>query len=246
MSSKSPPVANLKLLEKMEPSIDRLQEAHFWIHTLEEFYHFADRFRWHLNAFLKSLSEVEEQILKNVQSSDFNAWFRSERERLDSDTPLLKHLKQHRDYLVHRGMLVPKSHGAIGLLEGGGFKIGFTIPIDPLKDSDYAMDHYLRILASSGRDPLALLVDDEDSLPCVYRVWMIDSFDDDILDLASTAWLRLAKMVGAALKWLGVNPREAALECRRPVARCQFKIYKREALSRRLSILNGEYGEGES
>ena len=25
------------------------EEAHFWIHMMEEYYHFADPFRWHLN-----------------------------------------------------------------------------------------------------------------------------------------------------------------------------------------------------
>ena len=49
---------NRKAHTKIESALDRLEEAHFWIHKMEEHYHNADPFRWHLNAFLKALREV--------------------------------------------------------------------------------------------------------------------------------------------------------------------------------------------
>jgi len=68
-------------LAPIESALDRFREAHFWIHTLEEYYHLADPFRWHLNAFLKSIKEVPQLIQMGLQNRPgFSAWFREERD----------------------------------------------------------------------------------------------------------------------------------------------------------------------
>jgi hypothetical protein len=75
------------------------------------------------------------------------------------------------------------------LTEGRGFKFGFTLPIDPLLNSDEAMRRYLLVVSEDGKaDPLDILNDDDDSLPCVHRVWKLDTFDDEIVELAAKAW----------------------------------------------------------
>ncbi|OMR58921.1 hypothetical protein AQ765_07200 [Burkholderia pseudomallei] len=126
----------------IESALDRFREAHFWIHALEEYYHFADPFRWHLNAFLKSIKEVPQLIQMGLQNREgFNRWYRQEREKLAVD-PLMRFLADKRDFVVHRGMLVPNSHGSIGITEGRGFKLGLTFPVHPLEDSDDAMHRY--------------------------------------------------------------------------------------------------------
>jgi hypothetical protein len=115
-----------KALTRIDPALDRFQEAHFWIHTLEEFYHYADPFRWHLNAFLKSLKEVPQLIQMGLQNEDgFPDWFATARTGLRAD-PLMKVLFDHRDFVVHRGMLVPDSWGAIGITEGSGINLVFA------------------------------------------------------------------------------------------------------------------------
>jgi hypothetical protein len=87
--------------------VDRLEEAHFWIHQLEAFYHFADPVRWHLNAFLKAVKEVPVLLSKELQNHHgFPEWFRVERERLHANS-LLRILGKQRDFVVHQGMLIP-------------------------------------------------------------------------------------------------------------------------------------------
>ncbi len=44
-------------LDRIPASFDRFQEAHFWIHGLEQYYHLSSHFRWHLSAYLKALRE---------------------------------------------------------------------------------------------------------------------------------------------------------------------------------------------
>ena len=92
---------------KMGASLDRFQEAHFWNHTLEQFYHDADPFRWHLNAFLRSLKEVPQLLNMELQNKKgFSTWFRDHRERLKVD-PLVSVLSKRRTSLSTRACLFP-------------------------------------------------------------------------------------------------------------------------------------------
>lgn len=155
-------------LTPIESALDRFREAHFWIHMLEQYYHHADPFRWHFNAFIKSIKEVPQLLLMGLQNrKGFARWYRAKRENLSSD-PLMSYLAGQRDFIVHRGMLVPSSHGAIGITEGRGFKHGLTFPVHPLEDNDNAMHRYLHQVLEHG-DFLKILMPDEDSLPCIHR-----------------------------------------------------------------------------
>jgi len=48
--------------EKIASAIDRMHEAHYWIHLMQEHYHSADQFRWYLNVFLKALVVSREVV----------------------------------------------------------------------------------------------------------------------------------------------------------------------------------------
>ncbi|MBI1965494.1 MAG: hypothetical protein HYS46_04525 [Betaproteobacteria bacterium] len=226
-------------LAKIESALDRFRESHFWIHTLEQFYHYSDPFRWHLNAFLKSLKEVPQLIQMGLQNEEnFPTWFREEKDRLLSD-PLMKFLSEQRDFVVHRGMLVPNSYGGIGLTEGRGFKAGLTFPIHPMEDSDGAMERYLHMVVGH-RDFLELLVPDDDSLPCVHRIWRVLPFKEEIVDLAARAWLRTGETVNAVVEWMGVEPQELSLDCRHSSQTVQYKLYDREKLSEQLDVMRSK------
>ena len=189
--------------EKIGRALDRFQEAHFWIHMMEQHYHYANPFRWYLNVFLKAIKEVPDLIQMAMQNEkDFTTWFHQEREVLRTD-PLLKVFFKNRDLIVHRDMLVPKSSGTIGITEGKGFKSGVTLPIHPLEDSDDAILRYARHF--SGHDFLGLTTPDEDSAPCVYRQWRINDFDEELVDLCATAWLKVGNAITAVLHWQGTN-----------------------------------------
>lgn len=153
--------------EKIGSALDRFQEAHFWIHMMEQYYHNADPFRWHLNVFLKALKEVPDLLQMAMQNEEgFPGWFREQRKELNSD-PLIAALSKQRDLVVHRSMLVPESSGTVGITEGRGFKAGLTAPIHPLEDSDEALLRYA--IQFKDFDFLDLVTPDEDSLPCVQR-----------------------------------------------------------------------------
>ena len=72
-----------KFHEGIEAALDRLEEAHFFLHGLEEFYHFATQFRWHLNAFLRPLKEVPQLVTMSVQNDpELVEWHRTVKESL--------------------------------------------------------------------------------------------------------------------------------------------------------------------
>jgi hypothetical protein len=220
--------------KSLASSFDRFEEAHFWIHQLELSYHFANPFRYHFNAFLKAIKEVPCLLSTELQNHDgFPAWFRNERKKLQENR-LLSFLSKQRDFVVHRGMLVPKSHGGIGITEGRGIKLGFSLSINPLMDSDAAMDRFIFVISTDGKDPFGVLTEDEESMPCVHREWKLEAFDEELVELATKAWLQTGETVGDVVRWLGAKPPELKLGCRHSTQEVQFKLYDRKALKARL------------
>lgn len=226
-------------LAPIESALDRFREAHYWIHTLEEHYHHADPFRWHFNAFLKSIKEVPHLVAMGLQNrKGFSAWFKTERERLTHD-PLMNYLSSQRDFVVHKGMLVPSSSGTIGITEGRGIKLGVTFPVHPLEDSDDAMHRYLRYVLEH-RDFLQVLTPDDDSMPCIQREWRLPNFDQELVGLSAQAWLRTGDTVNAVVAWLGQSPQELSLDCRHSSQQVQFKLFNRTSLKRQLRQMRKE------
>jgi hypothetical protein len=214
---------------KIVASVDRYGEAHFYIHMMERFYHEADPFRWSLNSFLRALKEVPQLLQMELQREvGFPEWYAGRREALRAE-PLIGFLAQQRDFVVHRGMLLPASRGSIGITEGRGMKMGLSVPINPLFDSDFAMSTYIETLVE-GDDFLDLLFEDEESLPCVERIWRLERFEDELTDLAARALLRTGALVNEVVAWLGGEPAELSMQCRHSSDRARIKLYKREQL----------------
>lgn len=216
--------------DKIGDSIDRMQEAHYWIHMMEENYHRADQFRWYLNSFLKALKEVPKIIEMELQSEpEFPGWFKEQRSRLNED-PLIKAFSKNRDVVVHKGMLVPNSNASIGITEGRGMKLGVTLSANPFLDSEEIMDRYLRNLATNT-DFLGILMPDEDSIPCVFRRWEIKGFEGDILDVCSKGWFQVVSTVATVLNWLGEESvPELSLDCRHSSQQVHYRLFDRSAL----------------
>jgi hypothetical protein len=226
-------------LDRIETSFDRFREAHFWIHGLEAHYHRAEQFRWHLNAFLKALKEVPQLLQMELQNTaGFSSWFREQRDLLNRDR-LIAYLSKQRDIIVHQRMLLPHSECVVGITELRGIKLGMGFPGNPLEDSDHAMHRYL-LAASERGDFLGILIPDEDSIPCVRRLWRLSDFDEDIVALCARAWLRTGETVAAVIRWLGVEPPALSLDCRHAEQKVQFKLFSREKLRAQLDSLGGK------
>ena len=105
-------------------------------------------------------------------------------------------------------------------------------PMDPREDSDVAMDRYLRVARES--DFLGLLIPDDESSPCVQRVWKLGGLDGEIVDLCAKAWLRMGQTIRAVLEWLQEEVPPVSIDCLHGDQRVQFKLYKREELTIRM------------
>lgn len=223
-------------LDRIPAAFDRFQEAHFWIHGLESHYHYASHFRWHLNAFLKSLKEIPQLLQIELQNENgFTGWFTDQKRALNED-PMIAYLSKQRDVVVHQRMLIPDSHCAVGVTELRGMKLGMSLEMDARRDSDHAMHSYL-IAAAKGDDFLGILIPDEDSIPCVHRVWRLQQFDDDIVEVCARAWIRVGETLSEVIRWMGVEPPPLSLDCRHGDQKVQFKHYDREQLSAQLTSL---------
>ncbi|MCJ2115171.1 hypothetical protein MKK65_00910 [Methylobacterium sp. J-001] len=226
-------------LDRLEPAFDRFQEAHFWIHGLERYYHQAEPFRWHLNVFIKAIKEIVPLVRKALQNeSGFKDWFEPFGEKLSAD-PLLRHLFKNRDYVVHHGMLALESSGSLGITEGRGIKLGLNFPVNPNEDSDDAMGAFIRALAVNG-DFLGFLAEDEDSLPCVERYWRLPGIDEDVVDACARAWLILGETMAAVAEWCGIERPQFNLQCRHSSQQLHFKVYNRKSLRAKLLDLRAQ------
>jgi len=217
------------LIEQIPSSIDRLLEAGFHVRQMDEVFHFADEFRWSLNCFLRALKEVPQIIRMELQYKvGFKAWFDGRYEAVRTDA-LIQYFGKQRDGVVHKQMLKPASSGFVGITEGRGIKLGIGVPIDPLQDSDIAMQKYLHFCAGHD-DLMGVLGDDEESLPCIERTWKLDQFpDEDVTDLAARAWQKMADLMSDVAVWLGNEPIPFKLS-RAPTKWIRIKMYDREKL----------------
>lgn len=234
----APPDPLGNALDRIPSAFDRFQEAHFWIHGMESYYHYSAHFRWHLSAFLKALKEVPQLVQMELQNEPgFSGWWRGQRARLRND-PLIGFLSKQRDIVVHQRMLIPDSQCAVGVTELRGMKLGMGLNIDPRHDSDHAMHRYLTVAAERG-DFFGILIPDEDSIPCVHRVWRLSGFEDDIIAVCAGAWLRTGETIREVLCWLGAEPPPLSLDCRHGDQKVQFKLFDREKLTAQLHALGG-------
>lgn len=211
-------------------SLDRLREAHYWLHQMELNYHFANRFRWSLNSFLVALKEVRPILNRELQNKKgFKAWKEPVYERL-RENQLLSYLIKTRDVAVHQDRIRLRSSGAIGLYQGG-LRFAVGMPIDPDDDSDTAI-----ISVLSRGDPFGLMTPDEDTMPCVRRFWRLPEYDEEVVQLCSMAWLAVGGLMSDAIRWLCAEEVEFDLTCRMHDDQMLFRLYDREALSRRLQM----------
>lgn len=228
--------ANQDILTSLESSLDRMEEAAWFIRMMEEHYHKADRFRWSLNSFLRSLKEVLQLVTIEVQQNrQVSAWLRAEKKKL-ADEPLIALLYKQRDIVVHKAMLKPASQGSVGFTRGRGLKLGFAQPIDPLTDSEVAILRYI-YFAASDTDLLGILYTEEDGggeYTCVQREWRLDAFpDQETTKLAAQAWESVAKITLTVATKLGASVIAPKFELGNP-NHVQFEIYKPQWIKEQL------------
>ena len=120
-------------------------------------------------------------------------------------------------------------------------KLGFNWRIDPSQDSDEAMDRFVFGLAGTG-DFFGFLQYNEDSAPCIERTWRLPQFEEEIIELCATAWLRLGHTISDVAQWLSNERPVIELNCLHSSQRVRFRVYKRNPLRERLRRWRAEPG----
>lgn len=187
---------NKKIFASLSSSFDRIDEAAWFIRLMEENYHSADKFRWSLNSFLRTLKEIMQLVSMEVQESKELTKLVIKKKAILANDPLISFLYKQRDIIVHKAMLKPASSGSVGFTRGRGLKLGIGMPIDPLSDSEEAIKKYI-YFAAKDTDFLGILYTEEDGggeYTCVHRQWRLSQFPEtEITELAASAWEKVAQ-----------------------------------------------------
>lgn len=213
--------------KQIEPTLDRFQEAHYWIHMLEAHYHNATLFRWHLNTFLRTLKEIRQILQMDLQRNKLLVeWFRAEKEKLNKND-LLNYFGKTRDIIVHQSRLVPTSSAHVGLSDASKkIRIGFPFPIHPLEDSDDALKRFVEFIrADTTVFSRELFMPDEDTIPCIQREWRLPEFKEELIVLCVSAWLRIGETITGALSVLGEPHEGFDLGCKHQKNNYMVKLY---------------------
>ncbi|WP_236712098.1 hypothetical protein [Pseudomonas sp. EpS/L25] len=227
---------NRKVFDLLSSSFDRIHEASWFIRLMEENYHSADKFRWSLNSFLRTLKEIMQLVSMEVQGSkELSKLVVAKKSELSSD-PLIAYLYKQRDVVVHKEMLKPASRGSVGFTRGRGMKLGLGLPIDPLSDSREAIKKYI-YFAAKDTDFMGILYTEEDGggeYTCVQRQWRLSHFPEtEITELAASAWEKVAQASFDVAGEMGAKLIKPTFKLGNP-NQVQFEIYRPEWVKEQL------------
>lgn len=239
---------NRRVYDSLSSTFDRLEEAAWFIRLMEEHYHSADRFRWSLSSFLRTLKEVMQLLSMELQGNKTLAQtLKKKKSELSSD-PIIGFLYKQRDVVVHKSMLKPASKGSVGFTRGRGMKLGLGMPIDPLSDSEVAIKKYI-YHAAKDTDFLGILYTEEDGggeYTCVERQWRMAEFPDtELTQLAASAWEKVAQALFDIAEMMGAKLIKPTFELGNP-NQVHFEIYNPKWVKEQLEFYKKWIAENET
>lgn len=239
---------NREIFDSLSSSFDRIDEAAWFIRLMEENYHKADKFRWSLNSFLRTLKEIMQLVTMEVQGDRRLTKLVADKKAELSKDPLIGFLYKQRDIVVHKSMLKPASRGSVGFTRGRGMKLGLGLPIDPLSDSEEGIKRYI-YHAAKDKDFLGILYTEEDGggeYTCVQREWKLEQFpEDEITKLAATAWEKVAQAFFDVAGEMGAQLIKPTFKLGNP-NHVQFEIYNPEWVKEQLEHAKKRIAENET
>lgn len=189
--------------KKIEAALDRWDESHWYLHQIEEHYHNADALRYSMNAFIRSLREIPDMIAMALQNHEgFPAWHKPIRKSLEREDFLFSQVIRHRNHIVHKSMLKPKSKAFVASIRGYTIKMQFGFYVDPFEDSDLAIERFIKMSKSNPILMQALAPDEVQALALV-REWHIEGYDEEIIESFRNTWLRVNEYLSEILVFLG-------------------------------------------
>lgn len=192
-------------IKKIEGSLDRLQEVHWYIHQMADYYHDPDPFRFSFNGFLRSIREIPQSLSHDLQNEpNYKSEYKLIRQKLDKEK-LFCFLKEKRNFIVHQaGILTLKSTGYIGATEGRIVKIQSPYSID-VSESSYDAYEKFKNLCKKDEFVRKAFGPDCDSWPFLKREWKIPDFNTELLSLATESWSLAARAIKECIEKLGGN-----------------------------------------
>lgn len=239
---------NKEVFKSLSSTFDRLEEAAWFIRLMEENYHSADKFRWSLSSFLRSLKEIMQLLTMELQKDKTTSSLVNQKRAELSSDPLIKYLYKQRDIVVHKSMLKPASTGSVGFTRGRGMKLGIGLPINPLSDSEEAVKKYI-YFAAKDEDFLGILYKEDDGsgeYTCVERQWRLSEFPDiELTQLAATAWEKIAQALFNVAGTMGAKLVKPTFDLGNP-NEVFFEIYKPEWIKEQFDYFKHKISQIES
>lgn len=180
------------LLQPIHASLDRLLEGHYWLHQMEESYHFPDPFRFSTYAAIRVLADTFKiAYAESVRHSKDRRTFRALNKKLEKNV-LAKSILTCRDKLSHEGNLSFSDTLAIGNGSASCMRNSFRA------NSDIRIA--TKVLCVNQRN----IWSDEDFQNIGFRQWFVDEIDPqaEIVEVLASHWVSLAGFVVRTLELL--------------------------------------------
>lgn len=188
--------------DKIEAALDRWEESHWHLHQVEKHYHQADAFRYSMNSFIRSIREVPDLIGIALQSiSGFTKWHRPVKDALEQDDPLFSILIKHRNFIVHRSILVPGSSAHVAAIRCLTVKMALPFAVNPFEDSDDVIKRFLE-RAKAVPEILQILSPDDVQSLGVIREWKIEGIESEVISAFREAWTVVGEYLSDVVEFL--------------------------------------------
>jgi len=164
-------------------------------------YHYPDRFRFNLNAFIQALRNTTFILQSEDNKPDgFEAWYAQKQEEMRSNT-LLRNFVQARNVIVKQAELEAQSKCALGLFRYKKLKIALSPDLPPCIDSYVLLEK-----AKSFVYPLFLPLDHSaiGEQAGIERTWVFPEIGEtEVVGLCIEAATEIASVVRSAIQLAG-------------------------------------------
>jgi hypothetical protein len=211
---------------------DKIEEAHYFLHQAAENYHWPEPFRWNLNAFLQSLRSTTFYLqAEKRQVPNFDKWYPRMQAAMRGND-LLKRFDDHRDVVVHRRSLEPRSSAALGVFDyERRVRMALDVDVDALAPSEtlprrIRRSEFVKVNLRGRRS--------EGWQAGIERTWIVPELgDEEVLSLGLRAFSDIASVVAQAhaaarVKWSVPDECQWVLKHRRVLLEAELPAIHRQ------------------
>ena len=191
-------------------TLDKFQEAFFFLNQTMRSYHSPTEFRFNLNAFIQALRNVTFMLQSEENKPEgFTEWYAAKQEEMRNND-LLRKFVGVRNLIVKQGMLEARSTAHVGIFKGRNFHLGVGGKISPFMDT--------RFIFEKGKEfYIGYMMDEEHSAIGeqigVEREWIVDEIgSSEVVTLCYQALDYMSNLVSEVHGLYGVKLEPLNLE----------------------------------